>query len=58
MVSDTESVFASLTIVVNNPPSSGYLDVSPSEGMEYNTSFSFQSLNWDDEEGDREADGD
>jgi hypothetical protein len=51
-VSETESVFASLTVAVNNPPSSGSLVVSPSQGLEYNTSFVFQAKNWDDEEGD------
>lgn len=42
---------ASITVTVNQPPSAGYLTVSPSSGVAFNTTFTLTSVGWNVEAG-------
>ena len=42
----TDSAYAEISIVMNSPPYSGVLQVTPSRGYELNTSFSFLTSQW------------
>ena len=48
--SDGSSSYSSLSFDVNEAPSSGRLEVSPSSGYALTTDFSFSALNWVDED--------
>jgi len=48
--SDGSSSYATLSLVMNEAPSSGSLLVSPSSGFSLDTAFKFTALNWVDED--------
>ena len=48
--SDMTETIAAITIVVNSPPKSGYLQVRPSSGLELQTKFLFVNFLWTDDD--------
>lgn len=44
------SIFASIDFSINAAPSQGYLDISPSAGLEFVENFVFSALNWFDQD--------
>jgi hypothetical protein len=42
--------YADISFLVNTPPTSGYVEVSPSSGTAFSTQFAFRSVNWVDDQ--------
>jgi hypothetical protein len=48
--SDGESSYQTISVVINEPPSSGELEVSPRRGFALDTSFTLTAYDWVDED--------